>query len=92
MDQTERIESFRELKDGWYYDSNAITDIAIERAKIFSQVIQASSPGVFPMPDGGITFEWSNSVGHVSIDFYPEEERSPELLHGEVFVMADRER
>lgn len=90
-EQTDRIESFRGLKD-WYPGNEDVTDIAVDRAIIFSKVISASSPAVFPMPDGGITFEWSNSFGHASIDFYPEEERSPDLLHGEVFVMSDEER
>ena len=90
--QIDRIESFRRLEAGWREGGGEkITDLAIDRAKEFSRMINETSPSVFPREDGGVGFEWATPTGYASVEFFPKDD-DPDLLHGEVFVLESEER
>lgn len=78
----ERLHAFKDLKKGWVdgTEGEALTETAYRNAVDFlhnlhiikddGAVVQLEMPAVFPMEDGGISFEWFN--GRIlTIEFEP---------------------
>lgn len=74
VETLERIQSFKELKDGWFdgngeAPSHIVCDMVSRLIEEFG-LHDVELPAVFPMHMGGVALEWSGSTRAIDAAFY----------------------
>ena len=61
-DRQKRIDCLAQLEDGWFDGEGvALTSAGLDAARVvveFTDENGLALPGLFPMPDGGVSIEW----------------------------------
>lgn len=72
----EELLTYPDLEDDWdSYGAKVINPKAITTASMFIPFLEAiryPEPTIFPIPDGGIVFEWKRTNYHLNIEINPE--------------------